>query len=100
MKKLRKKILKRAKAMRGPAKKTTKQGMSKLRVGSLLSLVALLVARRRWRAKRPAMHLRNKQGVGPAHMKGVRGAEELGRKHPHDDDGHAAGRKIGSISPA
>jgi hypothetical protein len=100
MKKLRKKILKRAKAMRRPAKKVAKRGLGKLRTGSMLSLAALMVARKRRRAKRPARHLRNKQGVGPAHMKGVRAAEELGMKHPHKDDGHVAGRKIGSINPA
>ena len=59
--------------------------------------------RRKWRerrrAKRAARRLRNKEGVGPAHIKGVSRAEERGLKHPHKDNGHAAGRLMGSIHP-
>jgi len=96
---MQKKILKRAKSKRQPAKKVEKRGASKLRIGYLVGLAALIFARKRRRAKRPARALRNKQGVGPAHIKGVPRAEEQGLKHPHEDDGHAAGPLIGSIDP-
>ena len=99
MRNVQKKILKRAKAVRKPAKKAAKQGVRKLRLGYIVGLAALIMARRRRRAKRPARALRNKQGVGPAHIKGVPRAEEQGLKHPHEDDGHAAGPLIGSIDP-
>ncbi len=100
MRNVQKKILKRAKSMERPAKKAEKRGASKLRIGYLVGLAALIVARKRRRAKRPARPLRNKQGVGPAHVKGVPRAEERGLKHPHEDDGHAAGPVIGSIDPS
>ena len=94
-----KKILKRAKSMRRPAKKVAKRGASKLRIGYLVGLAALIFASKRRRAKRPARALRNKQGVGPAHIKGVPRAEEQGLKHPHEDNSHTAGPLIGSIDP-
>lgn len=96
---MQKKILKRAKSKRQPAKKVEKRGANKLRIGYLVGLAALIFARKRRRAKRPARRLRNKQGVGPAHIKGVPRAEELGLKHPHKDNGHTAGRLMGSIHP-
>ncbi|HEX9314157.1 MAG TPA: hypothetical protein VN986_01370 [Actinomycetota bacterium] len=99
MSNVQKKILKRAKSMERPAKKVEKRAASKLRIGYLVGLAALIVARKRRRAKRPARALRNKQGVGPAHIKGVPRAEEQGMKHPHKDNGHAAGTPIGSIDP-
>jgi hypothetical protein len=95
-----KKILKRAKSMRRPAKKVEKKGASKLRIGYLVGLAALILAGKRRRAKRPARALRNKQGVGPAHIKGVPRAEKRGRKRPHEDNGHAAGPLLGSIDPS
>jgi hypothetical protein len=100
MRNVQKKILKRAKSMRPPAKKVEKKGASKLRIGYLVGLAALILARKRRRAKRPARALRNKQGVGPAHIKGVPRAEEQGLKHPHEDNGHTAGPLIGSIDPS
>ena len=99
MRNVQKKILKRAKSMQRPAKKAEKPGPSKLRIGYLVGLAALIVARKRRRAKRPARALRNQQGVGPAHVKGVPRGEERGMKHPHEDDGHAAGPLMGSIDP-
>src|SRR6267378_4341541 len=99
MRNVQKKILKRAKAVRKPAKKAAKQGVRKLRLGYIVGLAALIVARKRRRAKRPARALRNKQGVGPAHIKGVPRGEEAGRKHPPNDEGHKAGPLIGSIHP-
>jgi hypothetical protein len=96
---MQKKILKRAKSRRWPAKKGKKPGASKLRIGYLVGLAALIFLRQRRRAKRPARALRNKQGVGPSHIKGVPRAEERGLKHPHKDNGHAAGRLIGSVDP-
>ena len=100
MRNVQKKILKRAESMQRPAKKAEKPGPSKLRIGYLVGLAALIVARKRRRAKRPARALRNQQGVGPAHIKGVPRAEEQGVKHPHEDNGHAAGTRIGSIDPS
>src|SRR2546422_8969459 len=100
MRNVKKKILKRADSMQPPAKKAAKRGVSKLRIGYLVGLGALLVVRKRRRAKRPARALRNKQGMGPAHIKGVPRAEERGLKHPPEDDGHPAGRLIGSIDPS
>src|SRR2546425_11140740 len=100
MRNVKKKILKRAESMREPAKKEAKQGANKLRIGYLVGLAALIVVRKRRRAKRPARALRNKQGVGPTHIKGVPRAEERGLKHPHEDNGHPAGRLIGSIDPS
>ncbi|HKN48606.1 MAG TPA: hypothetical protein VJ010_00065 [Actinomycetota bacterium] len=100
MRNVQKKILKRAKSMQRPAKKAEKPGPSKLRIGYLVGLAALIVARKRRRAKRPARALRNQQGVGPAHIKGVPRAEERGLKHPHEENGHAAGPLIGSIDPS
>ena len=99
MRNVQKKILKRAKSMQRPAKKVERQGGSKLRIGYLVGLAALIVARKRRQARRPARGLRNKQGVGPAHVKGVPRGEERGMKHAHKDDGHAAGPLIGSIDP-
>ncbi len=98
MKNVQKKILKRAESMREPVKKE-KKAARKLRIGYLVGLAALIVARKRRRAKRSARRLRNKQGVGPAHIKGVPRAEERGLKHPHKDNGHTAGRLMGSIHP-
>jgi len=100
MRNVQKKILKRAESMQRPAKKAEKRGASKLRIGYLVGLAALIVARKRRRAKRPARALRNQQGVGPAHIKGAPRAEERGLKHPHEDNGHPAGRVIGSIDPS
>jgi hypothetical protein len=100
MRNLQKKILKRAKSVRQPAKNVAKKGKRKLRIGYLIGLGALVVARRRWRAKRPARGLRNKQGVGPAHIKGVPRGEEQVLKHSRVDNGHAAGSLIGSIDPS
>jgi len=100
MRNVQKKIMKRAESMQRPAKKAEKRGASKLRIGYLVGLAALIVARKRRRAKRPARALRNKQGVGPGHIKGVPRAEEQGLKHPHEDNGHAAGTRIGSIDPS
>jgi hypothetical protein len=99
MSNVQKKIMKRAKSMRRPVKKVEKKGARKLRIGYLVGLAALIMAGKRRRAKRPARGLRNKQGVGPAHRKGVPRAEERGLKHPHKDNGHAAGRLMGSIHP-
>jgi hypothetical protein len=99
MRNVKKKILKRARSMPGPVKKEEKQGMRRLRIGYIVGLAALILARKRRRAKRPARGLRNKQGVGPAHIKGVTRGEEAVRKHPHKDDGHKAGPLIGSIRP-
>jgi hypothetical protein len=99
MRNVQKKILKRARSIQKPAKKVAKQGRRKLRIGYLIGLGALVVARKRRRAKRPARALRNKQGVGPAHIKGVPRGEEQVLKHPHVDNGHAAGTRIGSIDP-
>jgi hypothetical protein len=62
MKNLKKKILKRAKAVRRPAKKAASHGMSKLRIGSIVGLAALMVARKRRRAKRPARQVRRPAG--------------------------------------
>ena len=98
MRNVQKKILKRARSMERPMKKAEKQGARKLRLGYIVGLAALILARKRRRAKRPARALRNKQGVGPAHIKGVPRGEEAGRKHPHRD-GHAAGSLLGSIRP-
>jgi hypothetical protein len=80
MRNVQKKILKRAKSARRPVKKAVKQGERKLRFGYLVGLGALVVLRKRWRAKRSGRALRNKQGVGPAHIKGVPRAEERGMK--------------------
>ena len=99
MRNVKKKILKRARSMPGPAKKEEKQGVRKLRLGYIVGLAALIVARKRRRAKRPARALRNKQGVGPAHIRGVPRGEEQVLKHPHEN-GHAAGSLIGSIRPS
>ena len=96
---MKKKILKRARSTSRPAKQAAKQGVRKLRIGYIVGLAALIMARKRRRAKRPARALRNKQGVGPAHIKGVPRGEEAGLKHPHKDDGHKAGPLIGSIHP-
>src|SRR6195256_4316450 len=96
---MQKKILKRAKSARKPAKKAAKQGARKLRLGYIVGLAALIMARKRRRAKRPARALRNKQGVGPAHIRGVPRGEERVLKHPHEN-GHAAGSLIGSIRPS
>ena len=98
MRNVQKKILKRAESKRQPVKKE-KKATRKLRIGYLVGLAALIFARKRRRAKRPARALRNKQGVGPAHIKGVARAEERGLKHPHKDNGHTAGRLTGSIDP-
>jgi hypothetical protein len=83
MKNVQKKILKRAKSARRPVKKAVKQGERKLRFGYLVGLGALVVLRKRWRAKRSGRALRNKQGVGPAHIKGVPRGGERALKHPH-----------------
>jgi hypothetical protein len=99
MSNVQKKIMKRAKSMKRPVKKVEKKASRKLRIGYLVGLAALIMARKRRRAKRPARRLRNKQGVGPAHIKGVLRAEERALKHPHKDNGHTAGRLMGSIHP-
>jgi hypothetical protein len=98
MRNVQKRILKRAKSKRRPVKKE-KKAAGKLWIGYLVGLAALIMARNRRRARRPARRLRNKQGVGPAHIKGVPRAEERGLKHPHKDNGHPAGRLMGSIHP-
>jgi hypothetical protein len=100
MRNVQKKILKRAKSAQRPAKKAAKQGVRKLRLGYIVGLAALIMARKRRRAKRPARALRNKQGVGPAHIRGVPRGEDRALKHPHQDDGHTAGRLMGSIRPS
>ena len=100
MRNVKKKILKRAKSMERAAKKVEKRAASKLRIGYLVGLAALIVARKRRRAKRPARALRNKQGVGPSHIRGVPRGEDYGLKHPHQDNGHAAGSLMGSIRPS
>src|SRR4030081_1110762 len=99
MRNVQKKILKRARSMERPMKKAEKQGARKLRLGYIIGLAALIMARKRRRAKRPARALRNKQGVGPAHIRGVPRGEDRATKHPHED-GHAAGSLIGSIRPS
>jgi hypothetical protein len=98
MRNMQKKILKRAESTRRPAKKEEKASR-KLWIGYLVGLAALIMARKRRRAKRSALRLRNEQGVGPAHIKGVPRAEERGMKHPHKDNGHTAGRLMGSVHP-
>jgi hypothetical protein len=100
MRNVQKKIMKRAKSVQRPAKKAAKQGVRKLRLGYIVGLAALIMARKRRRAKRPARALRNKQGVGPAHIRGVPRGEERAAKHPHEDNGHAAGSLMGSIRPS
>jgi hypothetical protein len=100
MKNLQKKILRRSKSIRRPARKAATRGITKFRIGSVVGLMALALARKRRRAKHPARPLRNKQGIGPAHIKGVMKAEERGMKHGHNEKSHAAGRFIGSIHPA
>ena len=95
------KILKTAASMDRPAKKAVRQSVSKLRIALIFGGLAALVALRKWRrSRRPARALRNPQGVGPAHIKGVTRGEEQGLKHPHEDNGHAAGHLIGSIDPS
>jgi hypothetical protein len=54
MRNVQKKILKRAKSVQRPAKKAAKQGVRKLRLGYIVGLAALIMARKRRRAKRPA----------------------------------------------
>ncbi len=100
MKKLKKRILKRAKSIRRPRKPAVSSKHTKIRLGSFMGILAILAARKWRRSRRPARALINKQGVGPAHTKGVPKAEERGMKYGHVEDGHAAGRPIGSISPA
>ena len=53
MRNVQKKILKRAKLMERPAKKAEKRGGNKLRIGYLVGLAALIVARKRRKARRP-----------------------------------------------
>jgi hypothetical protein len=101
---MKKKILKRANSMRRPAKraarKARQEGLSFRKMRPFVALAALIVVRKWRRARRSGKALRNAQGVGPAHIKGVPRAEEQGMKHPHVDNGHAAGHLIGSVDPS
>jgi len=71
----------------------------KVLTGSVVVGSLLLLWRRR-RARKPARALRNAQGVGPAHIKGVPRGEEVVDKEGSEAPGHAAGRLVGSIEPA
>src|SRR5437870_3203988 len=61
---------------------------------------SLLILWRRRRSRKPARALKNAQGVGPAHIKGVPRGEEIVGKEGPEAPGHAAGRLVGSINPA
>ena len=68
-------------------------------IGSVLAGTLLFLWRRR-RARKSGRALRNDQGVGPAHMKGVPRGEELVGKEGSEAPGHVAGRLVGSVEPA
>jgi hypothetical protein len=96
--KLQRRIVRRAEHMK-PSRRSPVVSAFRGWIAPSLGLFAVIVAWRR-RRSRPARRLRNDQGVGPAHIKGVPKGEELALKHPHVERGHAAGRPVGSIQPA
>src|SRR6266567_5157542 len=93
--KLQRRIVRRAEAMK-PLRKPLAGTSFRAWIAPALGLFVVVVAWRR-RRSRPARRLRNDQGVGPAHIKGVPTGEERALKHPHAELGHAAGRPVGSI---